>query len=260
MVRYDDAQAARCLHIAFNQAGRRGRRRWLARALAIVDGAGARATVAETRGPGDATDFAAAAPAGTDVIVVVGGDVLANEAVNGLLSRAGAAPAVAVLLFGTANVLAAEMVFAPCDRDGASRSPATGTTRRIALGRANGRGFTMMAGIGFDAEIVAAVRPSLKRVIGNGAFVLPGSWCSPAGRHSATPSRATPDVTRRAGSSSPTVAFGPAATSAPRRPTLRRRRCNWCCSSSATSLRCSTPCSPSPPAASPAMTMLASSP
>jgi len=173
-VRDGDAPATRCLHVVFNPAGRLGRRRWLARALAVIAGAGARATVAETRGPGDATDLAAAAPAGTEVLVVGGGDGLVNEAVNGLLSRPGAIPAVAVLPFGTANVLAAELGFAPGDRDGAARAAAAGVTRRIALGRANGRWFTMMAGIGFDAEIVAAVRPRLKRVIGKGAFVLAG--------------------------------------------------------------------------------------
>ncbi|MGE0256143.1 MAG: diacylglycerol kinase family protein [Alphaproteobacteria bacterium] len=173
-MRDGEGPAARSLYVIFNPAGRLGRRRWLARALAVAGGAGARATVAETAGPGHATDLAARLPAGTDMVVVGGGDGLVNEAVNGLLSRDGATPPVAVLPFGTANVLAAELGFAPGDRDGAARAAAAGPTRRITLGRANGRWFTMMAGVGFDAEVVAAVRPRLKRVIGKGAFALAG--------------------------------------------------------------------------------------
>jgi diacylglycerol kinase family enzyme len=47
-----------------------------------------------------------------------------------------------------------------------------GHSREVAVGRVNGRTFTMMAGIGFDAHVVAHVNPTLKRLTGKLAYVF----------------------------------------------------------------------------------------
>ena len=46
------------------------------------------------------------------------------------------------------------------------------TPRMASLGLANGRGFSMMAGVGFDAHVVANVNTRVKRVIGKFAYVV----------------------------------------------------------------------------------------
>src|SRR3546814_9466979 len=91
-------------------------------------------------------------------LVAAGGDGTINGVVNGL---AGGGVPLALLPLGTANVLAAEI--------GLEESPAEivrailrGPAVPIHLGDVNGRHFTLMAGIGLDADVVAAVNPRLR--------------------------------------------------------------------------------------------------
>ena len=70
---------------------------------------------------------------------------------------------------GTANVLARE-VSLPGDLDRVADMIAAARTRRVSVGRAGQRYFLLMAGVGLDAALVRAVNPTLKRVIGKGAF------------------------------------------------------------------------------------------
>ena len=124
--------------------------------------------IRQTRKCGDAKALAAEiAPGDADVVAIAGGDGTINEVVNGLslLSLP-----VAVLPLGTANVLAAELGLsarssrlARCIREGA--------TTDVYLPRANGRRFTMMVGVGFDAHVVAGVSCRLKRLLGRMAYV-----------------------------------------------------------------------------------------
>jgi diacylglycerol kinase family enzyme len=131
-------------------------------------------TVAETTRRGHAERLArGAAQAGTDVVVLMGGDGTLNEAANGL---AGSTTALAPLPGGSTNVFARTI--------GISRDPleATGqllaslhrrSWRRIGLGVVNGRRFLFHAGLGFDAAVVAQVerRSELKRYAGHPLFV-----------------------------------------------------------------------------------------
>jgi diacylglycerol kinase family enzyme len=108
-----------------------------------------------TERPGHATELAAGAD-DIEAIVVYGGDGSANEVLNGL---PGDVP-VGFLPGGGANVLARGL--------GLPRAPVAaarqlrealdqGRTRRISLGRVNGRRFGFSAGIGLDAELVRRV-------------------------------------------------------------------------------------------------------
>jgi diacylglycerol kinase (ATP) len=146
------------------------------RALA---GSGASISVIETKGPGDAERAAASAcRADADILIVAGGDGTINEVVNGLMATSGPIPPMAVIPLGTANVLAQEIGLKLSSGKIAS---AILHGRRISVfpGRANGRYFLMMGGVGFDAEVVAHVDPELKRRTGRFAYlveVLHQSW------------------------------------------------------------------------------------
>ncbi len=107
---------------------------------------------------------------GTDLIIGCGGDGTINEIVGGL---AGSQVPLLALPAGTANVLAKDLRL-PKDLLSPLKLLENGQIRRIALGKANGRYFALMAGIGVDAGIAAAVNPRWKKIIGEGAFWLAG--------------------------------------------------------------------------------------
>jgi diacylglycerol kinase (ATP) len=160
-------------------AGRWRERRFRA-ALAGLAAAGCRVDLRETTAPGDATRLAAEAAAEADVVVAAGGDGTINEALNGLAApdTAGGA-ALGVIPLGTANVFAAEIGLDD-SIDRAVAAIARGPLRPICLGvvgagegaEAGRRLFGLMLGVGFDARVVAAVTPRLKRRLGKAAYVL----------------------------------------------------------------------------------------
>lgn len=123
----------------------------------------------ETACRGDAERFAAAASARDfDRLVVAGGDGTVNEVINGLADHR---IPVAIVPLGTANVLAAELGL-PAGPGAIADAIVNGAVRPIALGTVNDRRFTMMAGIGFDAQVVAHVSLNLKRLVGKIAYVV----------------------------------------------------------------------------------------
>lgn len=163
----------RRLVIIFNPtAGRRGRRRFEA-TLAALRNFGCDVELRETDGPGHAEKLArTATPEAGDVLVAAGGDGTINEVVNGLVGRDGPAGALplGIIPLGTANVLAAEIGLGG-EPGRVARTLAEGSIRPVSVGRAGDRVFTMMAGAGFDAHVVAGVSAALKRRIGKGAYV-----------------------------------------------------------------------------------------
>jgi diacylglycerol kinase (ATP) len=141
-------------------------------ALDEARAAGWHVTVAETARDGDGTTLARRArDDGADVIIADGGDGTINEIINGI---AGSRVALAVLAGGTANVWASEIKTSRDPRR-AIRDIVHGARRRIDLGRADGRYFLLMAGIGLDAAIVPRVPPRLKRWFGRVAYILTGA-------------------------------------------------------------------------------------
>ena len=130
---------------------------------------GAEVRVETTTAVGDATRFAQQInPNDCDVVVAAGGDGTINEVANGLV---GSALPLAIIPLGTANVLAAEIGLA-ADAASLARTILDGPAVQIHPGVANGRHFLLMAGVGFDAEVVAAVTARLKRWLGKSAYVM----------------------------------------------------------------------------------------
>ena len=158
----------RALIILNPAAGRSGSsRHLLERVVAALERRGC-AVVLRRAGPaeGDAERLAREAEAEFDVIVAAGGDGTLNAVVNGM---AAAPRPVAILPFGTANVLAREIGL-PRDAERLAELIAAGPARPIWPGLVGGRLFLTMASSGFDAETVAAVNPRLKRRAGRFAF------------------------------------------------------------------------------------------
>ena len=118
--------------------------------------------VVTTTHRGHAGELAArAAMDGTEVLITLGGDGTIHEVVNGLLDAGSSSPPVlATIPGGSANVFARACGL-PNDPVQASglmlRSLRQARHRSIGLGRANGRWFTCNAGLGLDAEVIAAM-------------------------------------------------------------------------------------------------------
>lgn len=145
--------------------------------VALLQGAGQKAVLRQTRAAGDASVLAKEAAAADDALIVVcGGDGTVGEVINGIGSGAAT---LAVLPVGTANVLALELGIDSIEKGLAAL--VAGVSRPLALGSAatasEKRRFSLMAGIGFDGRVVAAVRPQEKRRFGKGAYLLAALRC-----------------------------------------------------------------------------------
>jgi diacylglycerol kinase (ATP) len=168
-------QRARRLLVIYNPtAGRRARGR-IAAWLAALERLGAPITVRETERPGHAEELARAAdPERYDAVAVAGGDGTINEVANGL---AGSSLPMAILPLGTANVLAAELDL-PRDPASLARIAALAPARTVWPGEilfpgaAGGRLFLLMAGVGFDAEVIEHLDLALKRRTGKAAYAV----------------------------------------------------------------------------------------
>ena len=129
---------------------------------------GCNVAVVPTAARGDAERFARAATAlRYDAVVVAGGDGTINEVVNGL---AQSLLPLAVIPLGTANVLAAELGL-PGRAGALARLIALAPACAVHVGEANGRRFSLMVGVGFDARVVENVNPRVKRALGKLAYV-----------------------------------------------------------------------------------------
>ncbi len=158
------------LLVIYNPIAGRRRQRFLSRVIEAMErrGASIRLEPTNARGHAEAMARAAATDGRTDRLVVAGGDGTINEALNGL---AGSALPLAIVPLGTANVLAHELGLGSSARAVADAA-LDGWPRAVSLGTVNGRRFSMMAGVGFDAHVVRDVSTRLKRAIGKGAYAL----------------------------------------------------------------------------------------
>ena len=105
-----------------------------------------------TTAAGEATEIARAAGEEVDAIYVLGGDGTYNEVLNGIEVDV----PLGFLPGGGTSVLPRALGL-PRDPVKAAARTAEHRTRRIGLGRVNGRRFGFAAGLGFDAELVRRV-------------------------------------------------------------------------------------------------------
>ncbi|WP_296319308.1 diacylglycerol kinase family protein [Reyranella sp.] len=169
------AGPAKSVLLIFNPTAGRRRRGLVDEVVRLVRALGWTVDVMETAASGDARRLAETCDAGRyGVIAVAGGDGTINEVVNGLAARAATAPPLALVPLGTANVLAHELGLGST---ASALAEAITDGREILMhpGRASGSGlarcFSLMAGAGFDAKVVAGVSAPLKRRWGKIAYV-----------------------------------------------------------------------------------------
>jgi len=122
-----------------------------------------------TESAGHATRLAReAVDAGVSVVLACGGDGTVNEVVNGL---AGSECALGVLRGGMGDVFAKEIGI-PKQPEKALPLLLAAERRRFDLGKAGERYFLLMAGVGFDAEVVRRVPDKAKRRLGSSSYAL----------------------------------------------------------------------------------------
>ena len=111
-----------------------------------------------------------AAAKGVDVLFVWGGDGSVQRCIDAV---AGTDPAVAILPTGTANLLASNLNV-PHDIEAAVKIGLHGDRRRLDTGSVNGERFTVMAGAGFDARMIADADRGAKDRLGSAAYLVTG--------------------------------------------------------------------------------------
>jgi YegS/Rv2252/BmrU family lipid kinase len=105
---------------------------------------------------------------GVDLVLASGGDGTITACAGGI---AGTRVPLGVLPCGTGNLLARNLGL-PLSLDEALAVALTGSNRRLDVGTVNGRPFLVMAGIGFDAEMLDGADERLKCRVGWAAYVL----------------------------------------------------------------------------------------
>lgn len=107
---------------------------------------------------------------GAELVFVWGGDGTVQRCADAL---ANSKAALAILPAGTANLLAGNLGI-PTDLAEAVRIGLEGPRRRLDLGRLNGEHFAVMAGAGFDGEMIKDADRALKDSLGRLAYVWTG--------------------------------------------------------------------------------------
>jgi diacylglycerol kinase (ATP) len=109
-----------------------------------------------------------AVQSGADLVLASGGDGTVTACLAGV---AGSHVPLGVLPCGTGNLLARNLGL-PLALDEALAVALSGCDRRLDVGAANGRPFVVMAGIGFDAEMLSGADEQVKKRVGWAAYVL----------------------------------------------------------------------------------------
>lgn len=131
---------------------------------------GCRTEIRLTRHAGEIGEICSDPSLQVKTLVVAGGDGSINEALTGFQDHP-QPPELAVIPFGTANVLALELSL-PRTPKAIADMVYQGKSKPLHFGLANGRPFVLMASTGFDAEVVHAVPLTLKRRLGKLAYVI----------------------------------------------------------------------------------------
>ncbi len=111
---------------------------------------------------------------GADVIFVWGGDGMVQHCIDAVASSPEPRAALAIIPAGTANLLASNLGIRP-DIDAAVRTGLYGQRRPLDTGSVNGEHFAVMAGAGFDAEMIARADRTMKARTGRAAYLVAGA-------------------------------------------------------------------------------------
>ncbi len=139
-----------------------------------LQSAGAEYEIRETRGEGDALEWARTAT-GFDRVLVGGGDGTVMEAMSGLIKNEHAIP-LAQLPLGTANLLAKALAI-PSDLDAAlAIALQDGVTVSMDVGYLpnHDRYFALVAGSGWDADLIDDADRKMKDRLGFFAYIVTG--------------------------------------------------------------------------------------
>ena len=109
--------------------------------------------------------------AGAELIFVWGGDGMVQRCVD---AAVGSKARIAVIPAGTANLFATNLGI-PGSIEGAVEIGLTGARRKVDVGRVNGEAFAVMAGLGFDARMIADADGGLKDRLGRVAYIVTGA-------------------------------------------------------------------------------------
>lgn len=165
--------ARKALVIVNPVAGKRAARHNLSRLEDRLTDAGFEVDMRETTGEGDALQWARSA-ADVDVVVALGGDGTIMEVMSGLIEGKRGTP-LAQIPAGTANLLARTLGI-PGDLEGAIDVVVNGVVIEHDVGREEGSGryFAMVAGAGFDAQLMEDTPRALKNRMGFSAYLIAG--------------------------------------------------------------------------------------
>ena len=152
------------------------------RAAATLRAAGVQAEMEPTRGPKMAGEQARAAMTyGFDTLIACGGDGTIHDILQGLAG----APQIAmgVLPLGTANALANDLGLSR-DPEAAAKQLLSYRPKRIAAGKIESqtgdyreeRYFTVMSGVGPDAELIYRLSAGMKQRFGLAAYMVQAAW------------------------------------------------------------------------------------
>lgn len=154
-------------------SGRELIRKRLPDILDIMEQAGYETSCFATKGEGDATlEAERAAARGFDCIVAAGGDGTLNEVVNGIAGKK-SRPKLGIIPSGTSNDFA-RAIGLNKSLDRCCQIIAKGKTKKIDLGRINGRYFINIAGGGALTDLTYEVPSKLKTMLGQLAYYLKG--------------------------------------------------------------------------------------
>ncbi len=159
----------------FNPAAKKASKRNIAKAFHFLESRGYKVEVIVTGQRGDAERFAKEAVKKSPfLIIAAGGDGTFNEVINGIV---GSDVPMAILPLGITNVLAKELGIHENVED-ALEIALSSIPKTVSLGKivqdpefGSGRYFCLMAGIGFDGEVVYGLNEAFKKLSGKGAHI-----------------------------------------------------------------------------------------